>query len=303
MSSCEGGGPEILIGGLHYTGGMRKALACFVVLGCAGLMGCSRAPADQSAAPASAPPAASAAAPGPGGTLTGDVVETMNSGGYTYVRLRADGPGGPGGPGGKDTWVAASEFPVTVGETLTVPLEMPMQNFHSTTLKRDFALIYFVSQVARNGQPLPPAGAGGIPMPMGSHGSADASAAHAAPSGQGAATAANPTGIAVTPNPPPPGGLSVADVWAQRKALAGKEVTIRGTVVKVNNEIMNRNWFHLQDGSGKEDAGTNDLAVTTQEVVRIGDVVTVTGTLGIDKDFGAGYTYGAILEQAVVKQP
>lgn len=210
----------------------------------------------------------------------------MNAGGYTYVRLRADQ---------KDVWVAASEFSVKKGERLTAPLEMPMENFHSTTLNRDFPLIYFVTQIAREGQPLVPAagamttsGAAAV-GPMSSHGAA----------GQAGQTPAGP--VVVKPNDPPPGGMSIADAWARRTTLAGKQVTVRGTVVKANNAIMGVNWFHLRDGSGKDADGTNDLTITSDAVVTVGDVVTVTGILAIKKDFGAGYAYEAILEKAVIK--
>ena len=111
-----------------------------------------------------------------------------------------------------------------------------------------------------------------MPMPMASHG------------------AAAPAGV-----------LSIAETWAKRDALSGKSVTVRGTVVKVNNGILGFNWLHVQDGSGKASDGTNDLTVTTDAVVKVGDIVTATGTLTLKKDFGAGYAYEAILEKATIK--
>ena len=36
------------------------------------------------------------------------------------------------------------------------------------------------------------------------------------------------------------------------------------------------------------------------DAVAVGDVVTVTGTVANDRDFGAGYTYTVMLEDAVV---
>jgi hypothetical protein len=105
---------------------------------------------------------------------------------------------------------------------------------------------------------------------------------------------------AVEPVAPPPGGLSIADVWAGRAALGGREVTVRGQVVKVNNQIMGRNWVHLQDGSGSEADGTHDLTITTDAQVAAGDTLTFTGVLAVGKDFGAGYVYEAILENGRV---
>jgi hypothetical protein len=64
---------------------------------------------------------------------------------------------------------------------------------------------------------------------------------------------------------------------------------------------MGRNWLHIQDGTGKAEGGDNDLTVTTDAMVKKGDIVTVTGTVGVDKDFTAGYQYPVIIEGAKVK--
>jgi hypothetical protein len=104
----------------------------------------------------------------------------------------------------------------------------------------------------------------------------------------------------IEPMTPPPGGTEIADVWANRKALAGKTVTVRGKVVKFNGGILDRNWLHLQDGTGKAADGSNDLTVTTSDDLKVGDIVTITGTVGIDRDFTAGYAYPVIIENARV---
>lgn len=91
---------------------------------------------------------------------------------------------------------------------------------------------------------------------------------------------------------------SVADVFAKKDSLAGKEVTVRGKVMKFSPMIMGKNWVHLQDGSGDPAAGTNDLTLTTMDSAKVGDVVLAKGSLSVNKDFGAGYTYDVILEDA-----
>jgi hypothetical protein len=105
----------------------------------------------------------------------------------------------------------------------------------------------------------------------------------------------------VKPIAPPAGGSSIADVWAKRVALAGKTVTLNGTVVKFNGGILGRNWLHVQDGSGKAADGTHDITVTTDAAAKVGDVITVTGKVAVDKDFGAGYAYKVIVEEAKIK--
>jgi hypothetical protein len=94
--------------------------------------------------------------------------------------------------------------------------------------------------------------------------------------------------------------MTVAEVWAKRASLGGKPVTVRGKVVKFNGGIMGRNWLHIQDGSGKAEDGTHDLTMTSDAVAKVGDVVTLTGTVAVDKDFGAGYSYAVIVEGATI---
>ncbi len=234
-------------------------------------------------APATAEATAGATASGDVGSVSGVVAETMNSGGYTYARLTADG---------KETWVAATEFPLKVGDTVQAVVDMPMEKFHSRTLNRDFPVIYFVRDVALNGAPLPVA-------------AASAASAASMPAMAGSHDRADPLPTApslIAPVAPVPGSVKVADVWAKRKALSGKPIVIRGQVMKVNYEIMGTNWYHLQDGSGVVADGTHDLVVTSSAQMRAGDVVTVSGRLAVDKDFGAGYAYEAIVEQADIKK-
>lgn len=236
--------------------------------------------ASEAAAVAPAPAAATAPAPAAaqqGSVFKGTIAETMNSGGYTYAQLK---------DGAKDVWIAGPEFDAKVGETVSVALDMPMQNFESKTLKRTFPIVYFVAEVARNGQPLSGAGNGA---------SASGAAAPAMATGHGGAARDS---VKVEKMEPPAGGLSVADVFARKTALSGKNVTVRGTVVKYNGGILDRNWLHIQDGSGSADAHNNDLTITSDAAFKVGDVVTLSGVVGTNKDFGAGYAYDVIVERA-----
>lgn len=266
----------------------RLAIVALAVVAAA--CGSNQSPAPVDSAPATAPAAGASAGSAAGstagadaGTIRGAVAETMNSGGYTYARLTVDG---------KDTWIAGSEFPVKVGDQLTAAVDMPMENFRSRTLNRDFPIIYFVREVALNGQALSAAAAGGtMPALAGSHGGSD---------GAASAEPEEPTLIAAVA--PVPGSVKIADVWAKRAALSGKPLVLRGQIVKVNLAIMGTNWYHLQDGSGVVKDGTHDLVVTSAAELKAGDVVTVNGTLTTDKDFGAGYAYDAIVERADIRK-
>lgn len=97
-----------------------------------------------------------------------------------------------------------------------------------------------------------------------------------------------------------PQGRTVAEVIGQRAQLAGKTVAVRGKVVKFSPGIMDRNWLHVRDGSGSTASKNDDLLVTTQQTVAVGDLVLVRGTVRTDQDFGAGYTYDVLVENATL---
>jgi predicted small lipoprotein YifL len=94
------------------------------------------------------------------------------------------------------------------------------------------------------------------------------------------------------------GGKTIQEIFDEKAALAGSKVTVRGKAVKVNSGIMGKNWVHIRDGSGAN--GDNDLTITTTSpiVPDIGDLVLVTGTVALDQDFGVGYQYAVILQDA-----
>jgi hypothetical protein len=95
------------------------------------------------------------------------------------------------------------------------------------------------------------------------------------------------------------GGKTVAEVFAEKDSLAGKPVTLRGKVVKSNTGIMGKNWIHVRDGSGSD--GSNDLTVTTVSAQpNVGDTVVITGPVSVNTDFGMGYQYDVIVEDAQV---
>jgi hypothetical protein len=229
------------------------------------------------------------------------VVETMSSGGYTYAKLE---------DGGKQVWVAGPETALAVGTKIGKANGMLMTGFRSTTLNRTFDQIYFVSAFdVAGGAAANPHGAGvAAPAMPNPHGAGVAAPAMPNPHGAGVAAPAMPNphgaGPAASAAPgekiaPVTGGKTVADVFAGKDALAGKPVVVRGKVVKVNNGILGRNWVHLQDGTGA--AGTNDLMVTTSATVARGDIVTVHGNVATNKDFGAGYSYAVLVEDATIQ--
>lgn len=233
------------------------------------IAGCSK-PADE---PAAENPALTA--PVPPGMVRGTVLETMNSGGYTYAFLDT---------GQDQRWVAALETPVAVGDVVLTDAGMIMTDFRSSTLDRTFEVVYFVSGLQNlTGGSQPPAQA-----------YAEMPAGHPDVSGGGAAAPAAASLEAYEE------GKDIAYVYANKDELAGNEITLRGKVVKYNPGILGWNFIHIQDGSGDAAAGTNDLIVTTKAATAVGDTVVLTGNIVLDKDFGAGYSYPVLLEDASI---
>ena len=247
-----------------------KLVLATVALGLlSAIAGCSK-PADE---PAAANPAL--ATPVPPGMVRGTVLETMDSGGYTYAFLDT---------GQDQRWVAALQTPVTVGDVVQTDAGMIMTDFTSNTLGRTFDIVYFVSALQNLSGASQPAQAAAGGMPAG----------HPDVSGE-AAPAPTATGIEAYEE-----GKDIAYVYANKEELAGNEITLRGKVVKYNPGILGWNFVHIQDGSGDAAAGDNDLIVTTKAETAVGNTVVLTGNLVLDKDFGAGYSYPVLLEDASI---
>ena len=93
-------------------------------------------------------------------------------------------------------------------------------------------------------------------------------------------------------------GINIAELISGKKSYKGKTVRIRGQVTKYNADIMDKNWIHLQDGT--EQDGQYDLTITSDLTVEVGDLVTFEGKIALDRDFGFGYFYEIIMEEAKI---
>ena len=201
-------------------------------------------------------------------SLSGKVLESMDSGGYTYILIEN---------AGKKTWVAVPKIEVKIGQDISFQPGMVMRNFQSKTLNRTFETIVF---------------SGGVTGPH-ETGSVNPSTDHTPPK-----VSADKT-IKVE-KVSGSDAYIVAELYEKSVLLDKKSVVIRGQVVKFSPNIMGKNWIHIQDGSGDLSKGTNDILVTSHDTAKAGDIVTVKGTLNKDKDFGSGYKYAVIVEDASI---
>ncbi len=238
------------------------------------------------------------------GSLSGKVLETMDSGGYTYVLLATEDG---------ERWVAAPKTVITVGQTAAFASGMVMRDFKSETLGRTFDELVFSSGLAgAGGGKSMAATAGSCPNDKG----ASAESGSAPHSGMGAMGAMSGGGMGAMQSSGrvtvPPVDLAiekaagentftVAEIYRQGAALNQKKVVVRGKVVKVSANIMGKNWIHLQDGSGKPEAGTHDLVLTSQQKPTVGEILVAEGVLAANKDFGSGYRYDVIVEETEFK--
>jgi hypothetical protein len=227
----------------------------------------AKEPADENAA---------LAAPVPEGIVRGTVLETMDAAGYTYVLLdTAEG----------QRWVATQQTPVAVGDIVQTNQGMAMQKFTSQSLNRTFEVIYFSGALQNLSAATLPAGHPATDRPPGHPTTTAAPAA--------AGTIVADSAVAAVEE-----GKDIAWVYANKDSLASQPVSLRGKVVKYNANILGTNWLHIQDGSGSAAEGNNDLLVTSAVEVAVGDTVVVTGEIVLDKDFGAGYSYAVLMEDA-----
>ncbi len=219
---------------------------------------------------------------------SGRVVETMDAGGYTYALIAfAEG----------EAWFAGPTTPMAVDADIVVPAGMLMQAFRSESLDRTFDEIWFVGGFDVSGGG---AGSGAMGGMMGGAMGDSPHGAGGMPGHPPVDPAAEVEGFDLEGIEKLEGGVTVAEAWEGRAALVGEEVALRGRVVKFLPEIMGKNWIHVRDGSGDGEAGTNDLTITTDSRVNEGDMVQVRGVLLAARDFGMGYRYDLIIEDASV---
>lgn len=256
---------------------MKRVLICSLAL--AGTLASQPATRAEDAAqtlPAGHPSVAGAH--GGGGTperknaVTGEIVETMDTGNYTYIKVQS---------ADQTIWAATERYPAKVGDRVTVPGEMVMKNFQSPSLGRTFDELYFTERVLKEGEDptVLPAGHPPVNQPVNQE--------------EAAETASEPTLIAQ-----PEGGLTVADLYARGAELAGQEVVVKGKVTSYTERVMGRNWIHLADGTG---TGRNkELVLNSSATTRVGAIITVRGVVSVNEDLGHGYQYAVLIKDATL---
>ena len=199
--------------------------------------------------------------------LKGKVLERIDADRYSYLRLSVESG---------ETWAAVLQADVQVGDEVTIPNPMPMDGFESKTLNRKFERIMFgVLAESEDTQR----------MIMDAH---------------SAVTEAVDIGSIRVDKASGPGGRTILEIFAEKNDLKDRKVAVRGKVTKVNANILGKTWIHIQDGTGDSQSKTNDLVVTSQDSPAVGDTILVEGVLRTDKNYGMGYVFPVVIEDAKV---
>ncbi len=193
--------------------------------------------------------------------IYGKVTDIIDVAGYTYAEVDT---------GKGKVWAAGPPTPLKMGDMIAFSSQMPMQNFHSKSLGRDFPIIYFINRYVTNKE----------------------TSTTASPHDQ-----IKPQQIIepIKGIDKVEGGYTIAEIYTDKKNLNGKTIRVRGQVTKFSARIMGKNWLHIIDSSTLD-----DLTITTDGTIAVGVVVIAEGKLELDKDYGYGYLYPVILEDATV---
>jgi len=195
-----------------------------------------------------------------------EFIQTTN---YTYFYVSE---------GNAEYWMASPKTETKVGETLSYTTSFEMKDFVSPELGRTFDQVFFIQDLSRSagvhmGTPRTARPAEQMPMPM-----------------------QEQEQIPEEDLEEVEGETSIEKLIGSSSDFGDKIVTVSGKVTKVNPMIMNRNWVHIT--TEPADGKNLDLTITTLENVSVDDIVTFRGRISIDRDFGAGYRYEVIMENA-----
>lgn len=206
----------------------------------------------------------------PNGEKAFVVQEVIQATQYTYLKVSE---------GQTERWVAVTKLEAMPGDRYYYDKGLQMKNFHSKELNRDFETVDFINNISKT--PMGQKEVANVPMMNAPHGHS------------GKVDVPKNSDVSIQKSE---GELSIAQIFAAPQQYANKEVEIKGTVVKINKNIMGKNWIHLQDGTGHDNKF--DLTLTSDQVPQVNQVQSFKGTLHLNKDFGAGYFYEVIVEDA-----
>lgn len=191
---------------------------------------------------------------------------------YTYMKVTEDGA---------EYWAIYPQAKVEVGKTYFFKKAHPLYNFNAADLNRTFDKLYLLENLSE------------MPLDLNMSGKDPHQPRVPARHKTGKQP---PEKLKLDPVDHTSDETTISTIYANPQSFEGKRIKVRGKVVKFNDRIMGRNWVHIQDGT--EYNGKFDLAITTKDMVNKGETVVFEGSIQLNRDFGAGYTYDVIMENA-----
>ncbi len=195
------------------------------------------------------------------------VKEVLQASSYTYLLVSEKN---------SDFWIAVSRMEAQAGDVFYFNKSMEMNNFTSKDLNRTFDKVLFIDNISN------------APIPAVSEQATAVQQPH-----ENIKPVLSKKEVTVETLA---GTISIKELYQNRAKYENQVVKVVGEVTKFNTGIMKKNWAHIQDGTESE--GNFDLTVTTLDIVPIGEKVVFEGKISLKKDFGAGYFYEVILEDA-----
>ncbi|MBI2966492.1 MAG: hypothetical protein HYY40_01595 [Bacteroidetes bacterium] len=209
--------------------------------------------------------------------LAQEVIQTTN---YTYLRVEENEI---------EQWLAVPKMEASAGGTYYYKGGgMLMKDFKSKELNRTFTEILFLEQVRST-----PEFADKIIPPPTPHGADPHNTIPVTESKANTNVATDKKSVKIEPVKD---GITIAELYKNKKSYSGKTVKVKGEVTKFNPYIMDKNWIHLQDGT--DYSGKFDLTATTNFETKVGDIITLQGIIALDQDFGYGYAYELLMQDA-----
>ena len=233
--------------------------------------------------------------------LKATIIESKDVTNYTYLLLE-DKTG--------KVWAAIPKTPVKTGDEITIANIAVMKDFHTKTLEKTFDLILFAVPSAgcpfkgSEGEIISEMPSGMMPGKMPPAMMPQADVPHGAMPAMGDSTKksrAIPKDIKVS-KAVGEDAYTIEEIYSKKEELSQKTITVRAIVVKFMPQVMEKNWIHIQDGTGSVEKRNNDISVSTLDTAEVGEEVIIKGTLGINKDFGMSCAFGALLEEASVNK-
>ncbi|MCW8803193.1 MAG: hypothetical protein OQK57_02255 [Ignavibacteriaceae bacterium] len=192
------------------------------------------------------------------------VIDKIPAKGYTYLQVTESK---------ENFWIAVPTMEIEIGETVYFSRYMVMEDFKSENIDKSFDQILFVEDARKSPTPdeMKEIHSGVLPGEK-----QEIKIEHLSD------------------------GKTVQQIYSDKSSLNGEVVKVKGKVVKFNQQIMKRNWIHIQDGTGGENEF--DLVITSDQKVQVGDIIVAEGKVAVDKDFGAGYFFPVLIEDAKVEK-